>query len=455
MKKIFIPFTIFSFVLLFTNCKNNNNNSTDVGTENSTVQISDEALLDSVQRRTFNYFWDGAEPTSGMARERYHVDGEYPQNDANVVTSGGSGFGIMAIIAGIDRGYVTREEGVARMDKIVTFLEKADSFHGVFPHWWYGETGKVRGFSDKDNGGDLVETSFLMQGLLAAHQYYVNGSDAEKAVAARIDKLWKAVDWNWHRNGKNVLYWHWSPEHSWEMNFAIRGFNECMITYILAAASPTHGVPAEVYHEGWAESGAIVKPHTIEGINLNLRYQGTEAGPLFWTHYSFLGLNPTELKDKYSSNYFDELKNYTLVNRAYCIRNPKGFKGYGENAWGLTASYSTVGYAAHEPSEERDHGVISPTAALSSIVYTPQESMKVMRNLYSMGDKVWGKYGFYDAYSETDNWYPQRYLAIDQGPIAVMIENYRTQLLWKLFMSHPDVQNGLKKLNFTSPSLKQ
>lgn len=454
MKKVFTPFIIFSLALLFTNCKNNSNNAQDAIAENPSVEISDGALLDSVQRRTFNYFWDGAEPTSGMARERYHVDGEYPQNDANVVTSGGSGFGIMAIIAGIDRGYVTREEGVARMDKIVTFLEKADSFHGVFPHWWYGETGKVRGFSDKDNGGDLVETSFLMQGLLAAHQYYVNGSDAEKAVAARIDKLWKAVDWNWHRNGKNVLYWHWSPEHSWEMNFAIRGFNECLITYILAAASPTHGVPAPVYHEGWAENGAIVDPHTIEGIKLNLRYQGTEAGPLFWAQYSFLGLNPTDLKDDYSANYFDEMKNYTLVNRAYCLRNPKGYKGYGENAWGLTASYSTVGYAAHEPSERGDHGVITPTAAISSIVYTPEESMKVMRNLYSMGDKMWGKYGFYDAYSETDNWYPQRYLAIDQGPIAVMIENYRTQLLWKLFMSHPDVQNGLKKLNFSSPSLK-
>lgn len=454
MKKVFTPFIILSLALLFTNCKNNSNNAQDAIVENPSAQISDEALLDSVQRRTFNYFWDGAEPTSGMARERYHVDGEYPQNDANVVTSGGSGFGIMAIIAGIDRGYVTREEGVARMDKIVTFLEKADSFHGVFPHWWYGETGKVRGFSDKDNGGDLVETSFLMQGLLAAHQYYVNGSDAEKAVAARIDKLWKAVDWNWHRNGKNVLYWHWSPEHSWEMNFAIRGFNECLITYILAAASPTHGVPAPVYHEGWAENRAIVDPHTVEGIKLNLRYQGTEAGPLFWAQYSFLGLNPTDLKDDYCANYFDEMRNYTLVNRAYCLRNPKGYKGYGENAWGLTASYSTVGYAAHEPSERGDHGVITPTAAVASIVYTPEESMKVIRNLYSMGDKMWGKYGFYDAYSETDNWYPQRYLAIDQGPIAVMIENYRTQLLWKLFMSHPDVQNGLKKLNFGSPSLK-
>lgn len=452
MKKIYIPFISIILVLAAISCKDKSNKDTDDSTIDP-IAITDEALLDSVQRRTFNYFWDGAEPTSGMARERFHVDGVYPQNDKNVVTSGGSGFGIMAIVAGIDRGYITREQGLERFTKIVNFLENADSFHGVFPHWWNGETGEVKGFSDKDNGGDLVETSFLLQGLLALHQYYINGSDAEKALAVRIDNLWKNVDWNWHRNGQNVLYWHWSPNHSWEMNFPIRGYNECLITYVLAACSPTHGTPAEVYHEGWAENVKIIAPHQLEGYNLNMRYQSNSgAGPLFWAHYSFLGLNPTGLKDKYA-DYYQEMKNYTLINRAYCLRNPKGFKGYGEDSWGLTASYSVKGYSAHEPTEEGDLGVITPTAALSSIVYTPEESMKVMRKLYSMGDKVWGQYGFYDAFSETDNWYPQRYLAIDQGTIAVMIENYRSQLLWNLFMSHPDVQKGLKKLGFESPSL--
>ena len=421
--------------------------------ENIAQKMSDDELLDLVQRQTFNYFYDGAEPVSGLARERFHVDGVYPLDDKNVVTSGGSGFGIMALLVGIEREYISREDGVARFDKILTFLEKADNFHGVFPHWWEGETGKVKGFSDKDNGGDLVETSFLIQGLLTAHQYFVNGTDAEKAIAARIDTIWKNVDWNWHRNGKNVLYWHWSPSHSWEMNFAIRGFNECLITYVLAAASPTHGVPAEVYHEGWANNGAIIEPHEMEGHKLNLHYESVSgAGPMFWAHYSFLGLDPTGLQDKYT-NYFEEMKNYTLINRDYCIRNPKGFEGYNENSWGLSASYSVVGYAAHEPHDSNDHGVISPTAALSSIVYTPEESMKVIKYLHAKGDTIMGDYGFYDAYSETENWYPQKYLAIDQGPIVVMIENYRTQMLWNLFMSHPDVQKGLKKLGFQSPHL--
>ena len=416
--------------------------------------LTDEQLMDLVQKQTFNYFWDGAEPTSGLARERYHMDGEYPQNDRHVVTSGGSGFGIMAILSAIDRGYITREQGLKRFTQIMDWLEKADRFHGVFPHWWNGETGKVQPFGRDDNGGDLVETSFMLQGLLCVHQYYRDGSAAEKAIAARIDKIWREVEFDWYRNGQNVLYWHWSPNYEWVKNFAVRGWNECLIMYILAAASPTHSVPAEVYHEGWAQSGKLSEPSEIEGYRLQMFQQVRPVGPLFWEHYSFLGLDPRGLKDRYA-DYWEENTNQTLINRAWCIRNPKGFEGYSADCWGLTASYSVRGYAAHAPQEREDRGVITPTAALSSIVYTPEYSMDAMRYFYNvLGDKLWGDYGFYDAFSHTANWFPQRYLAIDQGPIPVMIENHRSQLLWKLFMSHPDVQNGLKKLGFESPHLK-
>lgn len=417
--------------------------------------LTDAALLDSVERRTFDYFWTGAEPNSGLACERINMDGIYPEDDRTVVTTGGSGFGILALIAGIERGYITREEGIERFERIVSFLEKADRFHGAWPHWIEGETGRVKPFGKKDNGGDLVETAFLVQGLLAAHQYFAQGNEREQTLAQRIDTLWRGVEWSWYRNGQNVLYWHWSPEYGWEMNFAVHGFNECLVMYILAAASPTYPIDREVYTEGWAENGAIVDPHEVEGYKLHLRYQGVEAGPLFWAHYSFLGLDPRGLRDRYCEDYFGEMRNYSLINRAYCIRNPKHYKGYGKDCWGLTASYSTVGYAAHAPIEREDHGVIAPTAALSSIVYTPEESMDVMRYLYGpLGKKVWGIYGFYDAFSQTDDWYPEKYLAIDQGPIAVMIENHRSELLWRLFMSHPDVQNGLRKLGFESPVLQ-
>lgn len=422
-------------------------------------RISDDSLMTLVQYRTFQYFWEGAEPNSGLARERYHVDGNYPENDQNVVTSGGAGFGVMAILVGIERGFITREQGLERLEKIVTFLENAETFHGVWPHWWDGVTGKVKPFSDKDDGADLVETSFMLQGLLTVRQYFREGSEREKALAERIDKLWRAVEFDWHtKGGEDVLYWHWSPNFGWAMNFPVTGYNECMIMYVLAAASPTHSVSADVYHKGWNRGGAIKNDssHQAFGHHLALRHNGAEqyGGPLFWAHYSYLALDPRGLKDKYA-DYWQHNTNHTLINRAWCVENPLGYQGYGPESWGLTASYSVKFYAGHAPGENSDMGVISPTAALSSFPYTPEYSMQAMRHWYeNLGDKVFGKYGFYDAFSETDNWFPQRYLAIDQGPIVVMIENHRTGLLWDLFMSSPEIQDGLRKLGLESPHLK-
>lgn len=432
-------------VLLLLSCKQQEQ---AVVTEKTT--LSDDSLLTLVEYRTFQYFWDGAEPTSGAARERLHADNFYPENDKHIVTSGGTGFGVMAILVGIERKFITREQGYERLNKLVSWLEKADRFHGAWPHWWNGVTGKVKPFSPNDDGGDLVETSYLLQGLICVREYFKNGNEQEKALAARIDKLWREVEFDWYRNGKNVLYWHWSPKNQWKMNFAVEGYNECLIMYFLAAGSPTHSVPAEVYHEGWARKGGIKNDSTHQqyGYHLDLKHNGAPqfGGPLFWSHYSFLGLDPRNLKDDYA-DYWQHNVNHTLINRQYCIENPKNYKGYGENCWGLTASYSVKGYAAHSPNE--DLGVISPTAALSSFPYTPEESMKVVRYLYdSLGEKVFGEYGFYDAFSEEQDWYLPRYLAIDQGPAVVMIENYRTGLLWKLFMGAPEVQVAKEKLGF-------
>lgn len=415
----------------------------------------DKLIFDSVQHAAFRYFSDGAEPVSGMARERFHADNIYPQNDKNTVTSGGSGFGVMALLTGIERKFISREQGIQQLEKIIHFLETADRFHGAWPHWWNGETGKVKPFSKKDNGGDLVETSFMVQGLLCLRQYFQHGNSKEKELAARADKLWKEVEFDWYRNGKNVLYWHWSPEYNWDMNFAVHGYNECLIMYVLAASSPTHGVPATVYHEGWAGNGKINQsPGAYDGIQLQLSHNGTNAGPLFWAHYSWLGLDPHGLKDQYA-DYWKENTNHALIHYKWCVNNPKGYKGYGPDSWGLTSSYSMRGYAGHAPSDKRDLGVIAPTAALSSFPYTPAESMAAMKNWYlNKKDKLWGPFGFYDAFSETADWYTPRYLAIDQGPVVVMMENYRSGLLWKLFMSCPEIQTGLKKLGFESPYIK-
>ena len=415
---------------------------------------SDSALLDYVERQSFEYFWRGAEPNSGMAPERIHVDNVYPDHDRGIIATGGSGFGLMAILAGVHRHYITREQAIYRFQKIVTFLEKADRFHGAWPHWLNDTTGHVKPFGREDNGGDIVETCYLLQGLLCVRQFYQDGNREEKRLAARINALWRDVDFDWYRNGgQNVLFWHWSPTYGWKMNFPVHGYNECLILYVLAASSPTHGVPAGVYHEGWAENGAIDKISYYKNDTLHLHMQGDppHGGPLFWSQYSYLGLDPRGLKDRYA-DYWKENVTQSIINYSWCVDNPKHFASYGKDNWGLTASYSVVGYAAHAPDLRHDLGVISPTAAISSFPYTPHQSMAAIRYWYdNMRKKLWGKYGFYDAFSEKAAWYPPRYLAIDQGPEPVMIENYRSALLWRLFMSCPEVHAGLKKLEFESP----
>lgn len=409
--------------------------------------LTDDQLLDLVQQQTFRYFWDFAHPVSGMARERSNVTNEYGNE---VVTTGGTGFGVMATIVAAERKFITREQAAARTKKIVDFLWKADMFHGAFPHWLNGETGKVIRFSPKDDGADLVETSFLFQGLLTARQYYTADNDVENDIRNKISWLWEGVEWSWFTQNQNVLYWHWSPNNGWSMNHQIRGYNECLITYIMAASAPRYAIERKVYDEGWAMSNTFFNGKKFNDTTLPLGFDG--GGPLFFSHYSYLGLDPRGLNDRYA-DYWEQNKNHTLINRAYCIENPKKYKGYGANSWGLTASDSWQGYAAHSPTE--DLGVITPTAALSAFPYTPEYSMQALKHFYyDLGDKIWTEYGFVDAFSEQHNWYAKSHLAIDQGPIIVMIENYRSGLLWKLFMSSPEVQKGLTKLGFKSPLLK-
>ena len=385
-------------------------------------RIPDEELLTLVQRQTFSYFWDYAHPVSGLARERFGSD--------DTVTSGGSGFGILCLPVGVERGFVTREEAAERLRTIVAFLSSAQTFHGAFPHWLNGRTGKVIPFSANDNGGDLVETAFLMQGLLTAARYFDRDSEAD--IRSGIDALWRAVEWDWYtRDGQQQLYWHWSPGAEWAMNMPVRGWNEGLIVYVLAASSPTHPVEAGVYHHGWASDG---------GMKL------TQNGPLFFAHYSFLGLDPRKLKDRYG-DYWAQNVAHARYNYDYCVRNPQHHGGYSASSWGLTASDYPGGYTASSPSS--DHGTIAPTAALASFPYTPEESLRALHYFYyKLGGRLWGKYGFRDAFCLDSAWFASSYIAIDQGPIVVMLENYRTGLLWELFMQDPDVRRGLAALGF-------
>ena len=400
--------------------------------------VSDDELLTIIQQQTFKYFWDYGHPVSGLTYERWP--------SSQVVTIGGSGFGVMALVVGMERGFITRAKGLERLDTILNFLASAERFHGVWPHWLNGTTGEAFPFSTYDDGGDLVETSYLVMGLLTMRQYLNSANAYENQLIGKINNLWESVEWNWYtRGGQNKLYWHWSENFEWQMNMPIRGYNEALITHICAAASPTYGVDSTVYHEGWAVNGAIKNGREFYGYVLPL---GPDyGGPLFFEQYTFLGINPTGLSDRYA-NYWDQVKNHTLINRAYCIDNPKDFIGYSASCWGLTASDNHVGYSAHSPTN--DLGVITPTAAISSIAFTPVESMVAIRHFYYvLGDRLLGEHGFYDAFSPSNNWWGNSYLAIDQGPIINMIENYRSGLLWNLFMSCPEIQSALEKLDFT------
>jgi hypothetical protein len=398
--------------------------------------ISDEELLDLIQQQTFKYFYEFAHPVCGLARER--------NTSGDVVTIGGSGFGVMALIVGIERNFITREEGLIRLDKILDFLETCDRWHGTWPHWLNGTSGKIVPFSTKDDGADLVETSFMVQGLLTFRQYLDPGVITENDLINRIQALCDSVEWDWFTRGEDVLYWHWSPNNGWEVNLKLQGYNETLITYVLAVSSTTHTVTANAFHEGYMQNGNIVNGRSYYGITLPLG--GDYGGPLFFTHYSFLGLDPRNLSDSYA-DYWEQNVNHTLINRAYCIANPKKYISYSADCWGLTASDNQNGYSAHSPTN--DLGVITPTAAISAIPYTPQESMDAIRHFYYLlGDKLWGEYGFYDAFNVTEGWWADSYISIDQGPIIIMIENYRSGLLWDLFMSSPEIQAGLNKMGF-------
>jgi hypothetical protein len=410
-------------------------------------RLSDESLLDLVQRQTFRYFWDGAHPVSGLARDRCQRDAD-PTND--LVAIGGSGFGAMAILVACERGWVTRAQALARFSATLDCLEKATCYHGMYPHFMNGGTGATIPFSRKDDGADLVETAFLFQGLLCVRAYFDRDEPEETRLRQRIAYLWSEAEWNWFtQGGRNALTWHWSPTNGFALNHEIRGWNECLIAYVLAVSAPRYAIPADAYHEGWAQARRFLNRRSFEGVELPLGPDG--GGPLFLAHFSFLGLDPRDLSDSYA-DYWRQNVNHTRINYAYCLRNPGGNKGYGPNCWGLSAGDGYAGYAANAPGADR--GVITPSAALSSFPYAPKEAMAALRHFYEdLGDRIWGRYGFVDGFSEQHDWVSDAFLAISQGPIVVMIENYRSGLLWKLFMSIPEIQAGMKTLGFRGPRL--
>jgi exo beta-1,2-glucooligosaccharide sophorohydrolase (non-reducing end) len=422
----------------------------------STRALTDDELLTMVQEACFRYYWEAAHPNAGMAIEIL-------PGDKNLVAVGSSGFGIMALIVGVDRGFITRGQGSERLLKIVRFLAKADRFHGVWPHFLDGRSGKVIPyFGSNDDGGDLVETAFLMQGLLVARQYFNHDTAGEREIRDTVTSLWKTVEWDWYRQGPdpNFLYWHWSPDHGFYIHHPLIGWNETMIIYLLAIASPTHAVPASMFHTGFASQAELAVRYrqgwgrTTQGdhyTNGNTYYGQKldvgvgSGGELFFTHYSFLAFDPRGKRDRYT-DYFRNNRNIARIAHAYAMDNPRKFVGYGDDTWGRSAGVNSAG-GRSLPAD--DNGTITCTAALASFPYTPEESMKALKHFYrDLGDKLWGIYGFRDGFNQTENWFEDVNMALNQAPIVVMIENYRSGLIWKQFMSNPEVQPALDAIGF-------
>lgn len=428
--------------------------------------LSDEQLLETVQRQTFRFFWHGAHPVSGLARERSdtvkavyywdYINEAWDEPNLSKATFGpddcaigGTGFGIMSTVVATERKWIGRDTAIRRLIQIVDFLAKADCWHGIYPHFMNGRSGKAVPFDRLDDAADLVETSYLLMGLLVAKEYFNGNSTEEKYFRRRVENMWNIANWAWHSKGPDQkLYWHWSPNHDFDMNFPVWGWNECLITYLMAAASPWHPIDVSVYRNSWTNSSGYKNGKSYYGYRLPLGNYDM-GGPLFFVQYSFMGIDPHELTDSIGTDYWEQCRNHTLINRAYCIDNPKKFKGYSDSCWGLTAGDSYKGYVAHCP--EVDLGVIQPTAAISSMPFTPAESIKALRYFYEqLGAKIWTPFGFTDGFSLHHNWYAKSHLAIDQGPIVVMLENYRSGLIWKLFMKNSDIQKGMKRLGMNS-----
>jgi hypothetical protein len=410
------------------------------------VLLPDDELLEAVQRQTFRFFWEGAHPSSGLAADRRTTTAT-PADD--LVAIGGSGFGVMAIIVAVERGWIERAAAVQRLLSMLALLSHATCYHGAFPHFMNGRTGATIPFTRKDDAGDLVETSFLMMGLLCARQYFTRDDPQEAKIRGLVDYLWRDVEWDWYTRGGNVLTWNWSPNNGWAMDVDIRGWNECLVTYLLAASAPRYPIDPEVYHKGFATAREFLngRPYYDVPLPLGPPY----GGPLYFAHYSFCGIDPHGLKDRYA-DYWQQNVQHVRINHAHCVLNPHGHPGYGQDCWGLTSSDGADGYSGHAP--DNDDGTIAPTAALSSMPYAPREAIAAVRHFLRVYDaKVWGRFGFVDAFCEAKQWYADTFLAIDQGPIIVMIENHRSGLLWKLFMGAPEIQAGLRALSFSSPHL--
>lgn len=415
---------------------------------------TDTDLLDLEQRAAFYFFWYASNPNTGVSLDR--------MTNPTLGATGSTGFGLTTYPIAVERGWITRTQAAERTLKVLRFYrDTADRFHGFYPHFLNSETGKVIELFDKDNGADIVESAYFFAGALTCRQYFTGADAVESEIRQIATDLYNAADWQFVRRNtagdtlQNLSWW-WSPTYGFQNGGRVTGFNEAMIVYLLALGSPTHAVPASVYHQGWA--GSYRRNQSHYGIPLQVE---SWSSSLFTYQYTPCWVDFRNKQDAYA-NYFETSRNATLINRQWCIANTGHYVGYSDSLWGLTAcdgpGYSPFrGYDARGPFQS-DDGTIAPTAALASMPFTPNESLAALRYMFDHHrDGLWGAYGFKDAFNLTANpdWFDPDYIGIDQGPIVIMIENYRSQLIWNLFMSSPEVAAAMAKAGFTTTAVEE
>ncbi|MDO5113421.1 MAG: glucoamylase family protein [Planctomycetia bacterium] len=358
-----------------------------------------------------------------------------------VLTVGASGFGIMAIVAGVERGWIPREDAAKHIVKMTRFLRSVPRFEGAWAHWYSPEGDCVR-FGNQTAAGEIVETAFLMAGLLVAAEYFDGENSLEKEIRETVSFFWETIHWR-HYVHQGKLYWIWHSDRD-QYELPLVGWNETLLVYILAMAAPEpHNISPEVYRTCWIWDSFAHPQRKTYGYTLPLGNL-SHGGPLFLSQYSFLCLDPRKMQDEYA-DYWQQNVAHTLINRHYCLYEAPAEFRYSEQDWGLTACDGcgkSPGYRARDPIH--DDGVIAPTAAISAYPYTPFYSTQVLLHLAKNYPELNGRFGFGISYTPRDRAINPHYLAIEHAPMSVMIENYRSGLIWKLFMKNPHVLRGLR-----------
>lgn len=411
-----------------------------VSNDNTYAPMVVRSAMNEQQQKVVNYFFTGANEQTGMALNS--------SSNKTILTTGATGFGIMNLIIGVERGWINREEAARQIVKITRFLKRADRFAGAWAHW-YKPDGRMVPFGSQMQAGEIVETAFMMGGLLTASEYFTGGSDDEKEIRKATEEFWNSIEWN-HFVKDGMLYWIWHQDkNSYELPLV--GWNETLLVYILAMAAPdAHKVSPDIYKNCWQGYNFANLTRKTYGYSLPL---GTDdnGGPLFLSQYSFLGLDPRYMQDQYAF-YWTQNVSHTLINRHYCVYEaPKEYR-YSEYDWGLTACEGCgehPDYMSRDP--KNDDGIIAPTAALSAFPYTPFYSTQVLLNLKNNYSDLNGKYGFGVSYCPADKSVGKNYLAMEHAPIAIMMENYRSGLIWKLLMQNEHVQKGLQLAGIAQP----